>query len=280
MRRVPQLGDIVDEARLKATLARGGYYAERCALIKHYGGTPLTVNEVLEWARHFAVAIRPYLGDAREVLGDIRNSPFLFEGVQGMMLDLRQGTWPYVTSSFTSAAAIWASLGVSHFDRIIGVAKAYVTRVGGGPFPTEANASDGNWLRERGAEYGATTGRPRSCGWLDIPALRYACRAGGIREIALTKLDILTGRDEIPVCMEYEMDGRGVTLYDFSAESLEKVQPHYEMLRGWKEPLSACRDFGDLPMAAQEYVHCITRNLGLPVTAIGVGPGDEQIIEI
>lgn len=205
----------------------------------------------------------------------------IFEGAQGTLLDLDLGTYPYVTSSTTTVHGIGWGTGVplTKFSRIIGVAKAYSTRVGEGPFPSEENGKVGAFLRDRGGEYGATTGRPRRCGWLDLVALHYSCRVNGFTELALTKLDVLSGLPKIKVCVEYRLDGKRLEHFPTSIDAFTALEPVYECLPGWDEDLRYARSFSDLPKAARDYVAFIEQ-ASCPVKLIGVGPGEEEIIVV
>jgi adenylosuccinate synthase len=204
----------------------------------------------------------------------------LFEGAQGTLLDVDFGTYPFVTSSSTTYGGIGPSLGIAlpSIGRRVGVAKAYLTRVGEGPFPTELEDSVGAGLRERGGEYGTTTGRPRRCGWLDLVALRYAAALNGITEMALTKLDVLDELDEILVCTEYRIGGRRVDRYPLSGERLSRCEPVYETVRGWREPLGKPPSVEALPKAAADYVRLIEKKLGVPVGMVSYGPRPEETI--
>lgn len=233
-------------------------------------------DEVLKLAEGF----RDQIVDTVRLLNDAldQNKYIIFEGAQAALLDLDLGTYPYVTSSTATIGGIGSGAGVppQRVGRVIGVAKAYTTRVGHGPFPTEALDSAGERLRLQGNEFGTTTGRPRRCGWLDLVALRYAAMINGFTEIALTKLDVLTGFTEIPVATRYRYHGR--VLHDFPTvcEILQECEPVYERLPGWQESLSECRDFSELPKAAQQYVRFIEDELGIPISLVSVGPREEQ----
>jgi adenylosuccinate synthase len=202
------------------------------------------------------------------------------EGNQGTLLDLDGGTYPFVTSSSTVAggACVGAGIGPTDIGTVVGITKAYATRVGNGPFPTELDGELGEALREAGAEFGATTGRPRRCGWLDIPALRFAVQVNGLHGMALTKIDDLTGMKEIRVCTGYELDGK--TMSEPPYDGLEEVTPIYESFPGWDEPISGCRRLADLPTNAQRYVEAIERLAGCPIWLVSVGPDREQTIVI
>lgn len=204
----------------------------------------------------------------------------LVEGANATLLDIDHGTFPFVTSSNCSALGIAGGSGIApkRLSRITGVAKAYCTRVGGGPFPTEQANEKGDYIRERGREYGTTTGRPRRCGWLDLVALRYAVRLNGTDAIALTLLDVLAGLDELPVCTEYMVDGRRTTHFPPDAYELERVEPVYQRLPGFEGDLSGARRFEDLPSNAQKYVEFIESFVGAPIRLVGVGPDREQTI--
>jgi adenylosuccinate synthase len=206
----------------------------------------------------------------------------LCEGAQGLLLDLDHGTYPYVTSSSTIAGGAATGLGFApqHVSRVIGVAKAYTTRVGKGPLPTELLDEVGDRLRDVGNEYGTTTGRPRRCGWLDLVILRYAVRVNGLNQLALTKLDVLSGLEQLRVAVAYEREGERVAHFpaEFGVESLAQWQPVYEELPGWDEDITALRRRGDLPPEAKAYVARIEQHLGVPITFIGVGPEREQAI--
>jgi adenylosuccinate synthase len=204
----------------------------------------------------------------------------LFEGAQGTLLDVDHGTYPYVTSSstVTGGACSGSGVGPQHIQQVIGISKAYTTRVGSGPFPTELNGPDGETLRREGAEFGATTGRSRRCGWFDAVGVRHAVRMNGMTGIALTKLDVLTGFKKIPICTAYRYESKD--LYEFPASSkvMHGAQPVYEELAGWEAPLDDARHFSDLPVAAQKYVRRIEDVVGTNIILVSVGPGREQTI--
>jgi len=203
----------------------------------------------------------------------------LFEGAQGTFLDVDLGTIPYVTSSNTVRDAASISVGCHvYFDSVIGVLKAYTTRVGNGPFPTEQDNDYGEWLRERGGEFGTTTGRPRRCGWLDLVMGEYAVRVNGISEISLSKLDVLDGRETIPVCIGYELDGERIDYFPVT-EELGRVVPIYNNLEGWRENTTNARTPRDLPTNARKYIDFIQGNLQVPIKRVGVGKRRDQTIE-
>jgi len=206
----------------------------------------------------------------------------LFEGAQGTMLDLDHGTYPFVTSSNTVSAnaAIGSGIGPKLIDRIVGVSKAYTTRVGAGPFPTELKDELGEKLRERGGEYGATTGRPRRCGWIDMVQLKYAVRLNSLTDLVVTKLDVLSGIDPLKVCVGYKYKGEPLEDFPAEAEVLEEVEPVYKELKGWKEDINGAKEFKDLPFTARDYLKFIQDELAVPLLAVSVGKEREQIITL
>jgi adenylosuccinate synthase len=206
----------------------------------------------------------------------------LFEGAQGTLLDILHGTYPFVTSSSTVAgsACTGSGVGPGAISKVIGITKAYATRVGEGPFPTELNNEKGEALRSLGAEFGATTGRPRRCGWLDLVALKYAIRINGISNLALMKLDVLSGMDEVGVCTAYRLNDEIIAEMPTSSEDLAKVEPVIEFLPGWKEDLTEITTIKDLPRNAREYINYIGNELGTPVDVVSVGPGRSQTLWI
>ena len=204
----------------------------------------------------------------------------LFEGAQGTLLDVDHGTYPYVTSSstITGGACSGSGVGPQHIQQVIGISKAYTTRVGSGPFPTELDGPDGETLRREGAEFGATTGRSRRCGWFDAVSVRHAVRMNGLTGIALTKLDVLTGFKKIPICTAYRYSGQTVSEFPASSKVMAGSQPIYEEMDGWTERLDDVRKFADLPATAQKYVQRIEEVIGTEIILVSVGPGREQTI--
>lgn len=225
-------------------------------------------------------AFRERIVDTVQLLHDAiaQEKQIVFEGAQAALLDLDFGTYPYVTSSTATIGGVSSGAGVppQYLTRVIGVAKAYTTRVGHGPFPTEVYNDLGDRLRRQGQEFGTTTGRPRRCGWLDLVAARYAAQLNGFTELALTKLDVLTGFSEIPVATAYRYQGQRLQEFPAVCEILKECEPIYERLPGWEEPLGECRDFSDLPRAAQDYIRLIEDELNLPLSLISVGPGEDE----
>lgn len=249
---------------------------------KVYKSRPVDIEEIMEEYLPYIEKIRPYVKNISLLLDKVRkeNKKIFFEGAQGTLLDVDYGTYPFVTSSNPTAGGVCngAGIGPVLIDDVVGVAKAYVTRVGEGPFPTELEDKTGEWLREKGHEYGVTTGRPRRCGWFDVPILKHAFRVNGLTEIALTKVDVLTGLDEIKVCTAYRYQGGNLDEFPVQLEKLSACQPIYETLPGWKEDISAIRDFDKLPENTRNYIKRIEELIAVPVKIIGTGPEREEAI--
>ena len=251
-------------------------------LTRLYGEKPLPFDEVYEPARQWGKTLAPYVDDVavllRRAVDDGQH--VLLEGAQAALLDIDHGTYPYVTSSSTSAAGAFTGTGLSPHDlnRVIAVTKAYTTRVGEGPLPTEDLTEAGETLRRNGGEFGATTGRPRRCGWLDLVGLKYSMSLNGADTIALTKLDVLTGIGPIKVCVAYEYEGERLDRFPVSTRVLEAVKPIYETLPGWSDDIARCRTIDSLPQAAQDYVRYIEKELNVPVGLIAVGADRGQAI--
>ena len=245
-----------------------------------YGAEPMDAQAIAEQYVQLGRAFAPMICDTGAILRQAvaAGEPILFEGGQGSMLDVDHGTYPFVTSSSVAACGIPAGAGVppSAVGEVVGLLKAYSTRVGAGPFPTEQDNDIGQYLRDRGHEYGTTTGRPRRCGWLDAAAARYTCELSGITEVTLALLDVLTGLDELQVCTGYAVDGELLDGYDPGL--LDRAECVYETLPGWTEDITACQRFADLPPAAQAYVGRVEELLGRPVGLISVGPERTQTI--
>lgn len=243
---------------------------------------PISVDDILEKCRFYAEKLLPFTTDTTEFLhrSIAQGKSILFEGAQGALLDLDHGTFPYVTSSNSSSLGMPAGCGVPGkvVDKYIGVAKAYTTRVGAGPFPTEQDNEIGQYIRDRGHEYGTTTGRPRRCGWFDAVAASYSVRIGGIDSVALMHLDTLSGLKEIKVCRAYKVDGQEKTFFPANTARLATAQPCYETVPGWDQEITEARDFYDLPLNARDYVHRIEEQIAAPITMIGVGPARHQTI--
>ena len=253
-------------------------------LTKLYGVDPLDFDEVYGTYREHWARLAPYVTDTSLVCNDAlrRGERILLEGAQGSLLDLDAGTYDYVTSSVPTSmaggAAVGAGIAPRDIDRVIGVYKAYQTRVGNGPMPTELFGDEGARLRDAGQEYGTTTGRPRRCGWFDSVAGRYTIRLNGCHSISLTRLDVLDEFEMLKVCVAYSVDGQRVEEFPSSRLKLEAAQPIYEELPGWQEETSQCRRFDDLPLNAQRYVRRIEGLIGAPAALVSVGPERDQAI--
>ncbi len=246
------------------------------------GEKPIDVDAVVEELLGYADVLRPMVVDASKLLNEALDAgkTVVFEGGQSTLLDLDHGNYPYVTSSNATAggACTGSGVGPTRIDRVVGIIKAYATRVGEGPFPTEQHGEEGDWLRERGGEYGATTGRPRRTGWFDAPVARYASRVNGLTDMVLTKLDVLTGLEQIPVCVAYEIDGERVEEFPIDTWDFASAKPIYEYHEGWTEDISGAKSFEDLPAAAQDYVRWLESMSGCRFSLIGVGADREQTI--
>jgi adenylosuccinate synthase len=253
-------------------------------LTKVYNRLPLSADTIVEEYRVFGERLRPHVADTSRLLyeGLRAGENVLFEGAQGTLLDLDHGTYPFVTSSNPVAGFALASAGVGpmEVDRVIGVTKAYVTRVGSGPFPTEDRGPDGERLGESGKEFGTTTGRKRRCGWFDAVLVRYAARLNGLSEIFLTKLDVLSGFRAIKVCIGYVADGETFEDVPSHQSLFHRAQPVYEELEGWDESLSEARSFGNLPPAARTYVERLQDLAGVRIGVVSVGPAREQSLPV
>jgi adenylosuccinate synthase len=240
----------------------------------------LDPDKIYDEYHGYAERLRPFVGDSTDYLLDAAESGkrLLFEGAQGALLDVDHGTYPFVTSSNSSGVGVAAGSGVPGrwVDKVIGVIKAYTTRVGGGPFPTEQENETGQRIRERGREYGTTTGRPRRCGWFDAVAARYTARLSGVDSLSLMMLDVLSGLDEVCICTEYEFGGQRTKRFPSHVDDLRRVRPVYEKLPGWSDEITGVRDIADLPAEAQNYVRRIGELVGRPVEVVSVGPDRAQ----
>lgn len=247
-----------------------------------YGHPQLAFRKIYDEYRRFAARLKPFVRDTALYLYEAahKGKRILFEGAQGTLLDVDHGTYPYVTSSNASVGGAISGTGVAPtlIDRVMGVVKAYTTRVGNGPLPTEADDPDGERLRSLGDEYGATTGRPRRCGWFDAVVVRYAARINGITDLAVTKLDVLDSMERVPVCVAYRVNGGGMDDMPSDAATLEQVEPVYEMLEGWCQPTGAARRLADLPPQARAYLDRIEDLAEIPIRYVSVGSRRDQII--
>ena len=274
-------GDLTNKKLLKAKIVKA--LVEKNVLFeKLYGLAPLDADDVFNEIWPYAQRTAAFLADvSQEIQNGVKaGKSILFEGAQGTHLDIDHGTYPFVTSSNTVASNAAAGSGCSSMilDRIVAVVKAYTTRVGSGPFPVELNDDNGMFLQEKGSEFGATTGRPRRCGWLDLVILRESVRLNGPTGIALTKMDVLGGLPEIQLCTSYMYRGEEVMYPPQEENSLAEVTPVYETMPGWQEDISACTTWDALPEAAKNYVLRIEAVLGVPVSLISVGPDRDQTI--
>ncbi|MFM8648256.1 MAG: adenylosuccinate synthase [Actinomycetota bacterium] len=273
-------GEVLDPVRFAEVVRRVG--KEQNALIAHLGGEQLDLDDVVAWFVDYAKRLAPYVENTVDLLHDAVESgqSVLLEGAQATFLDLDHGTYPYVTSSNPTAggAVSGSGLGPRLIDRIVGITKAYTTRVGSGPFPTELTDAIGERLVDIGREFGTVTGRRRRTGWVDCVMLRHAARVNSLTELALTKLDVLDDFDEIKVCIGYELDGRPLRGYPDRSEVLARVTPVYETIPGWKTVLGGCRSAADLPTTARRFISVVERQAGVPVRIVGVGPERDDVL--
>jgi adenylosuccinate synthase len=274
--------DILDpkilRQKIEVALAEKNLWLERV-----YGEAPIELEGLVEQYEGYAARLRPMITDTSLLVDTAlrEGKRVLFDGAHGTLLDLDHGTYPFVTSSPTVAggAGVGVGIGPTRIDGVVGVAKAYVTRVGQGPFPSEIEGADQARLRELGGEYGTVTGRERRCGWLDLVALRYAVRLNGIDRLALTKLDVLSHFAELPVCVRYRTrDGQETRDFPAHQSDFHAAAPVYEVLDGWQEPLDGCSSVGELPAAARRYVELVERELEVEVTLVGTGAERSSVL--
>ncbi len=272
--------DLRDEASFRAKCSEMGKEKNRLAAALFD-----SVHDDGAWVdRYLAAAegIVPRLTDVSAFLNSALDGGHrvLFEGAQGTMLDIDHGTYPFVTSSSAAAggASIGTGVGPTRLGKVIGVSKAYATRVGSGPFPTEAAGEDADKIRERGGEYGAVTGRPRRCGWFDVPAARYAARLNYLSHLVITKLDILDHLAEIPVGVQYELDGNRLDSFPPDVDAVERLKMRYISLPGWQQPTFGLQNYDELPQRAREYLQFISREVGVPIAMVSTGPERHQTI--
>ena len=274
--------DLLDTALLKTHIEAA--CAEKNRMVQAlFGADPaLDAGKMFEEYAAAAEQVRPFVTDTGRLLNRVlrEGGSVMFEGAQGTMLDIDHGTYPFVTSSSATAggAATGTGVGPTAIGTVIGVTKAYVTRVGGGPFPTEIHDGAGDHLRARGNEYGAVTGRPRRCGWLDMPLLRYSNQVNGAEWLVVTKLDVLDELEEIPVCVGYEVGGRVTDEVPADVKGLESLKPVYTKLKGWREPTDGITEFEQLPAAAREYLRFQERESGAKIGMVSTGPDRGQTI--
>ncbi len=275
--------DLFDEKILRQKV-EGALEAKNNLLVKIYNRRAITVDEVVEEFLSYAERLRPHVADTALVLCTALDEgrTVLLEGGQATQLDVDHGTYPFVTSSnpTTGGACTGSGIPPTRIDKVVAVVKAYTTRVGSGPFPTELLDADGDRLRADGAEFGTTTGRPRRCGWYDAVLARFAVRVNGVTDFVLTKLDVLTGWERIPVCVGYEVGGVRHDEMPMTQTDFHHARPVYEFLDGWTEDISGARTLDDLPKTAQAYVGALQDLSGAPISAIGVGPGRDQTVVV
>lgn len=278
-----RIADIFDEKILHAKV-EAALDLRNHLLTKVYNRRAIEVEAVVEELTSYAERLRPMVCDTSLLLNQAldRDETVLFEGAQATMLDVDHGTYPFVTSSnpVAGGVCVGAGVGPTRIDRVIGVIKAYTTRVGAGPFPTELFDEDGIQLQTLGGEIGVSTGRTRRCGWYDAVVARYASRVNGLTEFFLTKLDILGAWDSIPVCVAYEIDGQRVEEMPMTQTEFHHAKPVYEHFEGWRSDISGCRTFEDLPPQAQAYVRALEEISGAKIWGVGVGPGREQTVVV
>ena len=247
---------------------------------KMYEVDPVDFQDIFEEYYDYGQQIKKYVTDTSVILNDALDAGkrVLFEGAQGVMLDIDQGTYPYVTSSnpVAGGVTIGSGVGPSKISKVVGVCKAYTSRVGDGPFPTELNDGIGHQIREVGHEYGTTTGRPRRVGWFDSVVMRHSRRVSSLTNLSLNSIDVLTGLDEVKICVAYDLDGERIDYYPASLETLQRCTPIYETLPGWSEDITGVRHLDDLPETAKNYVRRVSELVGVKISTFSVGPGRDQ----
>lgn len=275
--------DLFDEKILRAKV-EGALELKNQILTKVYNRRSVGIDEIVDNLLSYVDRLRPMVADTPLLLHEAleRDEIVLLEAGQATLLDVDHGTYPFVTSSSatTGGACTGSGIAPTQITRVIGIVKAYATRVGEGPFPTELFDADGERLRTNGGEFGTTTGRPRRCGWYDAPIARYAARINGVTDFVLTKLDVLTGFEQIPVCVAYEVDGERVDEMPMTQTDFHHAKPIFEYFPGWTEDISGARTLEDLPATAQAYVQALEKISGSRISAIGVGPDREQTIVV
>jgi adenylosuccinate synthase len=275
--------DLFDEKILRQKV-EGAVELKNQLLVKAYNRKAISVDSVLDELLQYTERLRPMVTDTSLMLAKALDAGkvVLLEGGQATMLDVDHGTYPFVTSSNPTAGGACTGSGIppTRLDRVVAIVKAYTTRVGSGPFPTELLDADGERLREQGAEFGTTTGRPRRCGWYDAVIARYSARINGVTDFVLTKLDVLTGFEQIPVCVGYRINGGVVDEMPMTQTEFHHAQPVYEELPGWDEDISEARSLDDLPKNARRYVEALESMTSVPISAIGVGPGRDATIAV
>jgi adenylosuccinate synthase len=278
-----RIQDLFDEDVLRAKVT-GALNIKNQTLVKLYNRKGFDVDDVVQELRSYADRLRPMVADTSLLLEKMLDAgqTVVLEAGQATLLDVDHGTYPFVTSSSATAGGACTGSGIppTRISRVIAVVKAYTTRVGEGPFPTELHDDAGERLRQVGAEFGTTTGRPRRCGWFDVPIARYATRINGVTDFVLTKLDVLTGLDEIPVCVGYDVDGTRHDDLPMTQAEFARAVPIYETLPGWTEDISGARMLDDLPRNARDYVQALEKMIKAPISAVGVGPGRDETVAV
>ena len=280
-RRGIKFADLIDpnslSARLKDVLEERNSY-----LTKVLGGNPISFEEIFEEYAQYGRELKRFSCDVSTLLNNsiLSGQNILFEGAQGALLDIDFGTYPYVTSSNTGSGGASSGSGVSptKIDTVLGISKAYTTRVGEGPFPTEISGELGEELRRAGREFGATTGRSRRCGWFDAFALKYAAQTNGISWLAITKLDVLSGFEKINICVGYRYKGEQLSSFPSNNQVLKDIEPIYEEMEGWKDDISEAKDISELPIQARKYLEKLEETTGVPIYTVSLGPSREKII--
>ena len=275
--------DLIDEEVFKEKL-KENIEAKNKYIVNVLSGEELNYDEILKEYLELAERLKPYVQDTSVRLYDEikEDKTVLFEGAQGMLLDIDYGTYPYVTSSNTTACGVASGSGIgpTMITNAVGIAKAYTTRVGKGPFPTELDNEIGEWIREKGHEYGVTTGRSRRCGWLDTVILKTTVRVSGLTSLCVTKIDTLAGLDKLKVCVGYKFDGKVIDYFPASLKDLEKCEPIYEEFEGWGEEVAEARNYNELPENAKKYLTRIEELTGTKISIVSVGPRRDQTIRV
>jgi len=279
-RRGIKIKDLINEKSFSEKLDE--ILQEKNCILNFYGFKNLEKNKILDLYLSYGEVLKDFIDDTHKIIieEEKKGSNIIFEGAQGTLLDIDHGTYPFVTSSNTVSGNICAGagFGIKKIDKIIGIVKAYTTRVGMGPFPTELNCSIGDYLRDRGGEFGSTTGRPRRCGWLDLVALKYSTNLNNLTEIVLTKLDVLDGLEEVNVCIAYKYKGKMYDYFDNDYEFLKEVEPVYKSFKGWKHDYSKINDFNSLQTETKDYIQYIEDTLNIPISVISTGPDRDSTI--
>ena len=275
--------DLIDEEVFKEKL-KENIEAKNKYIVNVLDGEELNYDEILKEYLELAERLKPYVQDTSVRLYDEikEDKTVLFEGAQGMLLDIDYGTYPYVTSSNTTACGVASGSGIgpTMITNAVGIAKAYTTRVGKGPFPTELDNETGEWIREKGHEYGVTTGRSRRCGWLDTVILKTTVRVSGLTSLCVTKIDTLAGLDKLKICIGYKFDGKVIDYLPASLKDLEKCEPIYEEFEGWGEEVAEARNYNELPENAKKYLTRIEELTGTKISIVSVGPRRDQTIRV